>query len=114
MDLKWVPMKRPGTEMALAEGDPDKGPAHFYLKYEKGFVGGEHYHSSDHGGWILSGTAILVVDGKESKLPPGSFYFMKARKPHIAKCDQGAECIMTVDVRDKWDVVNVPAAAPRK
>ena len=107
-DLKWMPdPKRPGTAMAYAEGDPDKGPAHFYLKYDKGWAGGLHYHNNDHGGWILQGTVIIEVDGKETKLPPGSFYFIKAKKPHIAKCDATADCIMTVDVRGKWDAVSV-------
>lgn len=107
-DLEWIAdPKRPGTYMAYAEGDPAKGPAHFYLKYDRGFAGGLHYHTSDHGGWILSGTVIIQVDGKDTKLPPGSFYFIKGKKPHIAKCDTTADCIMTVDVRGTWDAVSV-------
>jgi quercetin dioxygenase-like cupin family protein len=108
-DLKWVAdPKRPGTYTADAEGDPAKGPAHFYLKYDKGFAGGLHYHTSDHGGWILAGTVILEVDGKETKLPPGSFYFLDAKKPHLAKCAAtGPDCVMTVDVRGPWDAVPV-------
>jgi quercetin dioxygenase-like cupin family protein len=107
-DLKWIAdPKRPGTFTAYAEGDPAKGPAHFYLKYEKGFAGGLHYHTSDHGGWILSGTVIIEVDGKETRLPPGSFYFLEGKKPHVAKCDATADCVMTVDVRGKWDAVPV-------
>ena len=105
-DLKWVAdPKRPGTYMAYGEGDPAKGAAMFYQKYDKGFAGGMHYHSSDHGGWILAGTLILEIDGKETKLPAGSFYFIKAKKPHVAKCDAGADCIMTVSTRGKWDAV---------
>jgi len=112
-DIKWTSdPKRPGTYMALAEGDPDKGPAHFFLKYDKGFAGGLHYHTNDHGGWILQGTVILVVDTVETKLPAGSFYFIKGKKPHIAKCDAAADCVMTVDVRGKWDAVSEPA--PKK
>lgn len=107
-DLEWIAdPKRPGTYLAYAEGDPAKGPAHFYLKYEKGFAGGLHYHTSDHGGWILSGTVVIQVDGKERKLPPGSFYFITGKKPHIAKCDPTSDCVMTVDVRGKWDAVSV-------
>jgi len=107
-DLKWIAdPKRPGTYMAYAEGEPATGPAHFYLKYDKGFAGGLHYHTSDHGGWILSGTVIIEVDGKETKLPAGSFYFIKGKKPHIAKCDLTADCVMTIDVRGKWDAVSV-------
>ena len=106
-DLNWIENPgRPGTYQAAAEGDPDTGPAHFYLKYAKGFAGGLHSHTSDHGGWILAGTVILVIDGKETQLPPGAFYFVKGGKPHIAKCDPSAECIMTVDIRGKWDVVS--------
>ena len=105
-DLDWVEdAKRPGTWRALAEGNPDTGPAHFYLKYQKGFTGGEHHHTFDHGGWVLEGTVILVIDGQETKLPPGSFYFVAGKKPHAAKCDPAADCVMTVDVRGKWDVV---------
>jgi hypothetical protein len=106
-DLHWQAGARPGTWMALAEGDPSKGPAHFYQKYEKGFAGPEHAHTSDHGGWILSGTVIVVVDGVERRLPAGSFYFIQGGKPHTAKCDPAAECIMTVHVRGPWDVVPV-------
>ena len=108
-ELKWTAdPKRPGTAMALAEGDPSKGPAHFYLKYEKGFVGGPHHHTNDHGGWILQGTVILELDGTDTKLPPGSFYFVRGNKIHVAKCDAGAECVMTVDVRGKWDAIPDP------
>ena len=51
---------------------------------------------------------ILAIDGKDTKLPPGSFYFVKGNKIHIAKCDAGAECIMTIDVRGKWDAIPDP------
>src|SRR3954463_4210494 len=102
-DLKWEEAGRPGTWMALSEGDPSKGPAHFYLKYDKGFAGGLHYHTHDHGGWILSGTVIIEINGKETRLPPGSFYFVKGKQAHIAKCDPSSECLMTVDVRGQWD-----------
>ena len=56
-----------------------------------------------------------MVDGNETKLTPGSFYFLKGKKPHTAKCDPSAECVMTVDVRGKWEVVPEPAKlAPEK
>ena len=94
--------------MAPDRANADTGPAHFYTRYAKGYAGGLHSHTSDHGGWILAGTVILVIDGKETRLPPGAFYFVKGGKPHIARCDPGDECIMTVDVRGKWDVVAEP------
>ena len=56
---------------AVVEGDPKVGPSHFFLKYAKNFDGGPHHHTSDHGGYVLTGTVLLTVDGKEARLPPG-------------------------------------------
>ncbi len=105
-DLKWTDIpNRPGAKIAVVEGDPKAGPSHFYLKYDRGFDGGLHHHTSDHGGYILSGTVIITVDGKETRLPPGSFFFIDGKKPHAVKCDPSGDCLMAVDVRGKWDVI---------
>ena len=58
--------------------------------------------------WIENPERPGTYDGKETRLPPGAFYFVKGGKPHIAKCDPSDECIMTVDVRGKWDVIVEP------
>jgi hypothetical protein len=83
-DLKWIENpERPGTWQAAAEGDPDTGPAHFYTRYAKGYAGGLHSHTSDHGGWIIAGTVILVIDGKETRLPPRCVLLRKGwQAPH--------------------------------
>ena len=110
-DLKWTENpSRPGAWQAVVEGDPKTGPSHFFLKYAKNFDGGPHHHSSDHGGYVLSGTVLLTVDGKETRLPPGSFFWIKGGKVHSVRCE--AECIQAIDVRGKWDAIPDPAPKP--
>jgi mannose-6-phosphate isomerase-like protein (cupin superfamily) len=112
-DLKWAENPtRPGAWQAVVEGDPKTGPSHFFLKYAKNFDGGPHTHSSDHGGYVLSGTVLLTVDGKEARLPAGSFFWIKGGKVHSVRCE--AECIQAIDVRGKWDTTPVAKPAAGK
>ena len=112
-DLKWAENPtRPGAWQAVVEGDPKTGPSHFFLKYAKNFDGGPHTHSSDHGGYVLSGTVLLTVDGKEARLPPGSFFWIKGGKVHSVRCE--AECVQAIDVRGKWDTTPVAKPASAK
>jgi mannose-6-phosphate isomerase-like protein (cupin superfamily) len=108
-DLKWVETPgRPGAWQAVVEGDPKVGPSHFFLKYAQNFDGGPHHHTSDHGGYVLSGTVLLTVDGKETRLPPGSFFWIKGMRTHSVRCER--ECIQAIDVRGGWDAIPDRAA----
>ena len=105
-DLKWSDVPGfPGVHMAVGEGDPGKGPSHFFLKFDKGFTAPEHHHSADHYGTVVAGTVILTVDGKDTKLGPGSYFSFTGAKAHATKCDAAADCILELDARGKWDVV---------
>ena len=105
-DIKWndVP-DSPNLKMAILEGNPAKGAGHFLIKFKDGFAAPLHHHSSDHFVTVLSGTLSLTVDGKETKLPAGSFFLFRGKKEHITRCEPGADCVISVDVRGKWDVV---------
>jgi quercetin dioxygenase-like cupin family protein len=94
-----------GLQLAAVEGDPAKGPSHMMLKFEPGFAAPVHHHSADHYVTVLAGTMVLTVDGQEHKLPAGSFFSFKNKAPHATKCEAGAECVLSLDVRGKWDVV---------
>lgn len=111
-DLKWNDVHGfAGVKMAVTDGNPAKGPHHMMLKFAGGFSADVHHHSSDHYGTVLSGTLVLTVDGKENKLPAGSYFSFKGSKAHATKCEAGADCVLSMDVRGKWDVV-APAAKP--
>ena len=114
-DLKWNDVPGfPGVKLAAVQGDPGKGPSHAYHKLAAGFVSPVHHHSPDHYVTVVSGTLVLVVDGKENKLPPGSYFQFTGKKPHLTKCEAGADCVLFVDARGKWDVVADEGKAPAK
>ena len=105
-DLKWSDVPGfPGVKLAVLQGDPAKGPHHSMIKFVGGFAAPLHHHSSDHYGTVVAGTLALTVDGQETKLPAGSYFSFKGKKKHMTKCEAGADCILSMDVRGKWDVV---------
>lgn len=111
-DLKWNDVPNfPGVKMAVASGDPAKGGAHFFMKFTPGFAAPMHHHNADHFVTVLAGTVVLNIDGKDAKLPAGSYFSFTGKKTHSTKCDAGAECILFIDARGKWDVI--PEAAPK-
>lgn len=111
-DLKWNDVPDfPGLKMAVVSGNPAKGAAHFFIKFTPGFAAPLHHHNADHFVTVLAGTLVLNIDGKDAKLPAGSYFSFTGRKPHTTKCDAGAECILFLDSRGKWNVI--PEAAPK-
>lgn len=109
-DLKWVDAGIPGVRSATVEGDMSKGASHFYLKYPKGFVTPTHHHSADHYVSLVAGNLVVVADGAEHRLGPGSFFSFTGKAKHVARCEGAEDCVMFVDARGKWDVV--PEAKP--
>jgi quercetin dioxygenase-like cupin family protein len=112
-DLKWgdVP-DRPGVKLAVAQGDPAKGASHFFIKLPAGFSVPLHHHSPDHYVIVVAGTVVFNVDGQEHSLPAGSYFAFSGKKKHTTHCAEGAECVLFVDSRGKWDVLE--EKAPKK
>ena len=105
-DVKWADVPGfPGVQMAVIGGNPAKGVHHSMLKFTGGFAAPLHHHSSDHYGTVVAGTLVLVVAGKENRLPPGSSFAFTGRMPHQTRCEAGADCVLAIDARGKWDVV---------
>ena len=114
-DAKWAPVPNmPGLQMAVLEGDPAKGPSHFLVKFTGGFAAPVHHHTTDHFVTVVSGTLVLTVDGKETKLPAGSYFSFSGKKPHATSCATGSDCVLSIDARGAWDVVPEEAPAPAK
>ncbi len=111
-DLKWIGAGVPGVASAVVKGDMAKGPSHFYLKYGAGFVAPVHHHSPDHYVTTVTGDLVLIVDGKEHRLPPGSYFAFTGKAKHAARCEGSQDCVMFIDARGPWDVVlaNKPQA----
>lgn len=48
--------------------------------------------------------------GAEVSLPPGSYFSFVGKKKHTTRCDAGADCVILMDARGKWDVVPIETA----
>ena len=103
--LKWTSAGIPGVETAVTQGDMGKGPSHFYLKYPAGFSSPAHHHSPDHYATVVAGNLVLIADGKEHRLAPGSFFAFTGKAQHVARCEGSQACVMFIDARGAWDVV---------
>jgi quercetin dioxygenase-like cupin family protein len=105
-DVQWQAVPgMTGIQTATVEGDATKGPHHAFMKFDSGFTAPMHHHSANHFVTVVAGTLVLTVDGQEHRLPAGSYFSFKNKGPHATSCAPGAECILFVDVRGKWDVV---------
>jgi quercetin dioxygenase-like cupin family protein len=104
--LKWSDVPGfPGVQITVLQGNPDKGAHHSMLKFAGGFAAPLHHHTPDHYGTVVSGTLVLTVDGKETRLPAGSYFSFIGKKKHMTKCEAGADCVLSMDSRGKWDVL---------
>ena len=105
-EVKWADVPGfPGVQLAAVGGDPAKGPHHSMLKFTGGFEAPLHHHTTDHYGTVVTGTVVLTSGGKEVRLPPGSYFAFTGKMPHTTKCEAGADCVLAIDARGKWDVV---------
>lgn len=105
-NFKWTEVPgMAGVQMAVAQGDPSKGPSHFFIKFVPGFSAPLHHHTANHYVTVLAGTLVLKVDGADTRLPAGSYFSFTGMKPHTTSCDAGAECLLAIDSRGMWDVV---------
>ncbi|HXX31901.1 MAG TPA: DUF4437 domain-containing protein [Myxococcaceae bacterium] len=108
-DLKWADVPdRPGVKLAAVQGDPMKGASHFFVKLPAGYSVPIHHHTPDHYAAVISGTLVLN-DGQDHTLPAGSYFGFTGKKPHTTTCSQGSDCVIFVDSRGKWDVVEEKA-----
>ena len=103
--LKWTDAGIPGVKTALVQGDMAKGPSHFYLKYPARFTAPRHHHTPDHYATTVAGQLVLVVDGKDQRLAPGSYFAFTDKAVHAARCEGSEDCVMFIDARGPWDVV---------
>lgn len=113
-NLKWTGAGVPGVATAAVDGDMAKGRSRFYLKYDAGFVAPVHHHSPDHYATTVTGNLVLIADGKEHRLAPGSYFAFIGKAKHAVRCEGAEACVMFIDARGPWDVVVEKAPQARK
>jgi len=116
-DAQWTPLMKEGPLPAVApiEGDGTKGAYTGYLKLPAGFESPPHSHTNAYWSVLVQGKMThWAANGgseKEAKqLGVGDLTYMPAKLEHISKCYPGAECIMVVMQKGKFDFVPAKAA----
>ena len=120
-EAKWTPLMKEGPLPAAAPimGDGMKGDPHFsYLKLPAGFTSPPHSHSSDYWSVLVQGKmthwAAFENEANAKQLGVGDLTFMPAKTEHISKCFPGAECIMAMYQKGKFDFITAKVPPPPK
>jgi quercetin dioxygenase-like cupin family protein len=89
-DVKWKPL-RPGAEIAVVSGDPDKPGTPFVMRFRyKGVVRvPPHWHPTDEHITVLSGTFLIGMGEKAdestaTELSAGAYAAIPAKMAHYA------------------------------
>jgi mannose-6-phosphate isomerase-like protein (cupin superfamily) len=106
-EIKWVENAEfPQVKTGTVEGDAKKGPHHSFHKFAAGFEVPLHHHTAEHFATIVSGNMIFTVEGKEYRMGPGGFFSFTSKQKHATKCESGADCVLFMDARGAFDVIN--------
>lgn len=112
-ELKWDDLG--GPKMAAVQGDYKKGPYLGLLKIPAGFTSPMHTHTGEYTAVEVQGTSSHWGEGEDGKaakkMTPGSTWTVPAKLPHISACAAGADCIILVSQKTKFDYKE--AAAPK-
>ena len=89
--LKWVQI-RPGNEMAVVYGDPNKAGELYAVRFRfaDGFKVPAHWHPQDEHATVLQGTLLLGmgtnwdVANLKTEMKQGAYIFLPKEMPHFA------------------------------
>jgi quercetin dioxygenase-like cupin family protein len=89
-DIKWRPL-RPGADIAVVSGDPDKAGSPFVMRmrYQGTARIPPHWHPTDEHITVLSGTFLVGMGERSDEsaamtLTAGAYAFVPANMPHYA------------------------------
>jgi anti-sigma factor ChrR (cupin superfamily) len=110
--MKWEANDAaPGVMTTTAWGDRAKGAHGAIHKFKAGFTAPLHTHTANTRIVVVSGTmSVTGEDGKEMKLPAGSFFTQPNTWKHVTRCLPASECVAYVDADAAWDLKVVEAA----
>jgi hypothetical protein len=106
-EVKWDDMG--GVKLGTLFGDYTKGPFGGLLKVRAGYTSPVHSHTGAYEAVQISGTSSHWLKGedgtKAKKMTPGSYWTFPAKLEHVSSCAPGAECLMFVWQKTKYDAV---------
>lgn len=106
-EVKWEDIG--GPKLGLLTGDYKKGPYGALIKMPAGYTWPLHSHTGSYEAVEISGTSSHWLKGedgtKAKKMTPGSYWTFTGKAEHISSCAPGADCIMFVWQKTKFDFV---------
>lgn len=87
-NVKWTDHQGvPGAKVAVASGDPAKGPAVVLIKFPKGTNVPAHWHTANETVTVVSGSGTFgsgctVDEAKGTELSSGSYIVIPGKLPH--------------------------------
>jgi hypothetical protein len=113
-EVKWDDVG--GPKIGLLTGDYKKGPYGALLKIPAGFTSPMHSHTGTYEAVQISGTSSHWLKGedgtKAKKMTPGSYWTVTGKADHISSCAPGADCVMFIFQKTKFDFVPGKEAKP--
>jgi hypothetical protein len=110
-EMKWDDLG--GPKMSNITGDYKKGAYGGLLKIPGGFTSPMHTHTGDYEAIQVMGTSTHWIEGEDGKaakkMTPGSYWKMPGKLAHISACAPGADCVIYIWQKAKFDY-KVPAA----
>lgn len=97
---RWQATSFSGVEAAVLWGDPERdAQGAELLKIRAGIAFPRHTHTYDERVLVISGTFVLILsEGAEQELHPGSYYYLPADLLHSSRCDAGESCLVQSEV----------------
>jgi quercetin dioxygenase-like cupin family protein len=106
-EVKSVELMPGGPTLGALWGDTTKGPFGALMHLKAGFTSPLHTHSGDYEAVEISGTSAHWLKGedgtKAKKMTPGSYWKMPGGLPHVSSCAAGADCIVYIVQKTKFD-----------
>ena len=94
----------PGVWKATLWGDPEKGAYGTFTKFAPGAKFALHSHPNDLHMVVLKGAYLYWKDGKETRVPAGSYMSNPAGEKHISGSDAKQGCVFYESSQGKFDI----------
>ena len=94
----------PGIMKAILWGDPEKGPYATFTKFHPGSKNALHTHTNDIHVVVLKGAYLYWKDGKETRVPAGSYASIPGGEKHVSGSDAKEGCIFYESSQGKFDI----------
>lgn len=106
-ELEWIEIPDSGgIRYANVRGDlAGAAPYEAFVLYPAGKDNPHHYHTRSIRTVVVQGTFFIVVDGRRTVYPKGSYYELPGHLRHFSGCAEGIDCLLFQYQDNGFDLV---------